>query len=185
YRTGRGSIRMRARATIEETRNGSQIVITELPYQASPAAIQSKIAELVNSRELEGIRNIDDLSAGLDTKIVIELKRDANANVVLNNLFKHTPLQTSFGVNMVALVDGVPRTLTPGQRGGFDAQHRVDVTPRRSEYRLRKARERAHIVEGFLKALDHIDAIIELIRRSEDRGAAREGLIAAPFEFTE
>ena len=99
---------MRARATIEETRSGEQIVVTELPYQASSRAIQERIAELVNSRELEGIRDIQDLSAGNDTKIVIPLKRDANANVVLNNLFKLTPLQTSFGVNMVALVNGGP-----------------------------------------------------------------------------
>src|SRR3954469_5867492 len=185
YRTGRGSIRMRARAAIEEARNGSQIVVTELPYQASPATIQTKIADLVNSRELDGIRNIDDLSAGVDTRIVIELKRDANANVVLNNLFKHTPLQTSFGVNMVALVDGVPRTLNLVQMLQAYIEHQVDVITRRTEYRLRKAQARAHIVEGLLRALDMIDAIITLIRASEDRPAARDGLMAAPFEFSE
>ena len=185
YRTGRGSIRMRARASIEETRNGSQIVITELPYQASPATIQTKIADLVNSRELEGIRNIDDLSAGVDTKIVIELKRDANANVVLNNLFKHTPLQTSFGVNMVALVDGVPRTLNLAQMLTAYVDHQIEVIRRRSEFRLNKARKRAHIVEGLIKALDMIDAIIAAIRASEDRPAASAVLQAAPFEFSE
>src|SRR3954468_14956802 len=185
YRTGRGSIRMRARAQIEETRTGSQIVVTELPYQASPATIQTKIADMVNSRELEGIRNIDDLSAGVDTRIVIELKRDANANVVLNNLFKHTPLQTSFGVNMVALVDGVPRTLNLVQMLTAYVEHQVDVITRRSEFRLRKAQARAHIVEGLLKALDMIDAIITLIRGSEDRPAARDGLMQAPFDFSE
>jgi DNA gyrase subunit A len=185
YRTGRGSIRMRARAQIEETRTGSQIVVTELPYQASPATIQTKIADMVNSRELEGIRNIDDLSAGVDTRIVIELKRDANANVVLNNLFKHTPLQTSFGVNMVALVDGVPRTLNLVQMLTAYIEHQVEVITRRTEYRLRKDRARAHIVEGLLRALDMIDAIIALIRGSDDRPAARDGLMAAPFEFSE
>src|SRR5581483_4963847 len=111
YRTGRGSIKMRAKAEIDEGKTGDEIVITELPYQASPKAIETKIAELVNARELEGIRDVRDLSAGDDTRLVVYLKRDAVANVVLNNLYKHTPLQTSFGVNMVALVDGVPRTL--------------------------------------------------------------------------
>ncbi len=185
YRTGRGSIRMRAKAEIEETRSGAQIVVTELPYQASPRAIQERIAELVNSRELEGIRDIQDLSAGNDTKIVIPLKRDANANVVLNNLFKLTPLQTSFGVNMVALVNGGPRTLNLKSALEAYVAHQVEVVTRRSEYRLRRARARAHIVEGLLKALDMIDAIIAAIRASESRGEARERLMATPFEFTE
>jgi DNA gyrase subunit A len=121
----------------------------------------------------------------VDTKIVIYLKRDAPANVILNNLYKHTPLQTSFGVNMVALVDGVPRTLNLVQMLQAYVDHQVDVITRRSEYRLRKARDRAHIVEGLLKALDMIDAIITLIRASEDRGAAREGLMADAFGFSE
>ncbi len=185
YRTGRGSVRMRARATIEETRTGAQIVITELPYQASSHAIQERIAELVTSRELEGIRDILDLSAGVDTKIILPLKRDANANVVLNNLFKLTPLQTSFGVNMVALVDGVPRTLNLKTALEAYVTHQVDVVRRRSEFRLRKARARAHIVEGLIKALDMIDAIITAIRESESRGDAKDKLLAAPFEFTE
>ena len=185
YRTGRGSIRMRAKATIEETRSGAQIVVTELPYQASPRTIQERIAELVNTRELEGIRDIQDLSAGNDTKIVIPLKRDANANVVLNNLYKLTPLQTSFGVNMVALVNGGPRTLNLKSALEAYVSHQVEVVTRRSEYRLRRARARAHIVEGLLKALDMIDAIITAIRASESRAEARERLMAAPFEFTE
>jgi DNA gyrase subunit A len=185
YHTGRGSIRMRARATIEETRTGSQIVITELPYQASPRTIQERIAELVNSRELEGIRDIQDLSAGNDTRIVIPLKRDANANVVLNNLYKLTPLQTSFGVNMVALVNGGPRTLNLKSALEAYVSHQVEVVTRRSDYRLRRARARAHIVEGLLKALDMIDAIIVAIRASESRSEARERLMAAPFEFSE
>ncbi len=185
YRTGRGSIRMRAKATIEDTRNGAQIVVTELPYQASPRAVQERIAELVNNRELEGIRDIQDLSAGVETRIVIPLKRDANANVVLNNLFKMTPLQTSFGVNMVALVNGGPRTLNLKSALEAYVAHQVDVVRRRSEYRLRRAQARAHIVEGLLKALDMIDAIIVAIRRSESRGEARDALMGAPFEFSE
>jgi DNA gyrase subunit A len=188
YRTGRGSIKMRAKAEIEEVRGSSQIVVTALPYQGSMKAIQERIAELVNSRELEGIRSLDDLSAGDDTKLVIGLKRDANANVVLNNLYKHTPLQTSFGVNMVALVGGVPgvpRTLNLVTALQAYIDHQVEVIRRRTEFRLKKARDRAHIVEGLIKALDMIDAIIALIRASQDRAAARTGLMAAPFEFTE
>jgi len=185
YKTGRGSIKMRARAEIEETKNGARIVVSELPYQGSLASIAVRIKELVDARELDGIRDIQDLSSGLDTKLVIPLKRDAAANVVLNNLFKHTPLQTSFGVNMVALVDGVPRTLNLVQMLRAYIDHQVEVITRRSEFRLKKAKDRAHIVEGLLRALDMIDAIIALIRGSEDRGAAREGLMADPFSFTE
>ncbi|MDQ4091235.1 MAG: DNA gyrase subunit A, partial [Actinomycetota bacterium] len=185
YRTGRGSIRMRAKAEIVEGRTSSEIHVTELPYQVSVSSVASKVAELVDSRQIEGIRDIKNLSAGEDTKLVIYLKRDANATVVLNNLFKHTPLQTNFGVNMVALVDGIPRTLNLVQALSAYIDHQVEVITRRSEYRLRKARDRAHIVEGLIKALDMIDAIIALIRGSEDRSTARDGLMAAPFEFSE
>ncbi|MHB8670235.1 MAG: DNA gyrase subunit A [Acidimicrobiales bacterium] len=185
YRTGRGSVRMRARAEIEETRKGVHIVVSEIPYQTSVGSIAIKIAELVNNRELDGIRNVNDESARGRTRLVIELKRDANANVVLNNLYKHTPMQTSFGVNMVALVDGVPRTLNLAQALSAYVAHQREVVTRRSQHRLGKARARAHIVEGLLKALDSIDAIIALIRGSEDREAARAGLMGAPFSFTE
>jgi DNA gyrase subunit A len=185
YRTGRGSVRMRARAEVVEGRTGDEIVVTELPYQSSPKAILEKIAELVNSRELEGIRDLRDLSAGESTKLVVYLKRDANANVVLNNLYKHTPLQTSFGVNIVALVDGVPRTLNLVSALRAYVDHQVEVIRRRTEYRLKKARDRAHIVEGLLKALDMIDAIIATIRASDDKPSARTALMAAPFEFSE
>ncbi|HET9689513.1 MAG TPA: DNA topoisomerase (ATP-hydrolyzing), partial [Acidimicrobiales bacterium] len=188
YRTGRGSIRMRARAEIVEGegRNATnEIVVTELPYQSSPKAILEKIAELVNAREIDGIRDLRDLSSGDATKLVIYLKRDAVASVVLNNLYKQTSLQTSFGVNMVALVDGVPRTLNLRDALVAYVDHQVEVIRRRSEFRLRKARDRAHIVEGLLKALDMIDAIIALIRGSEDRPAARDGLMADPFAFSE
>ena len=185
YRTGRGSIRLRARAEIDETKKGPVIVVTELAYQTSVASIATKIDELVKTRELEGVADVNDESAKGRTRLVIKPKRDANASVVLNNLYKHTPLQTSFGVNLVALVDGVPRTLNLVQALTAYVDHQVDVITRRSESRLQKARDRAHIVEGLLKALDMIDAIIELIRGSDDRAAARVGLMVAPFEFSE
>src|SRR5580704_6462554 len=192
YRTGRGSIRMRAKAEIVEVRGGGeQIIVSELPYQATMNAITTRIHELANSRELDGIRSLDDLSAGDATKLVIGLKRDANAAVVLNNLWKLTPLQTSFGVNMVALVDvneegkGIPRTLNLVQALRAYVDHQVDVITRRTRFRLGKAQKRAHLVEGLLRALNMIDQIIALIRGSEDAAAAREGLIADPFSFSE
>jgi len=185
YRTGRGSVRMRAVAEIVEGRNNEQIVVTEIPYQTSVEGIERKIADLVNARELDGIREIRNESAKGGTRLVIELKRDANANVVLNNLFKYTPMQTSFGVNLLALVDGVPRTLTLKTALEAYVGHQVEVIRRRSEFRLRKARDRAHIVEGLLRALDMIDAIIALIRGSADVDTARQGLMASPFEFSE
>ena len=186
YRTGRGSIKMRAKAEIVETRRGgTSIVVTELPYQVSPRSVLTRIKELVDSRELEGIRDANDASAKGLTRVEIELKRDANANVVLNNLYKHTPLQTSFGVNMVALVDGVPRTLNLVQALSAYVGHQVEVIRRRSEFRLRKARDRAHIVEGLIKALDMIDAIVAAIRASEDRQAAIGTLQEERFGFSE
>ncbi|CAN5206218.1 DNA gyrase subunit A [soil metagenome] len=185
YRTGRGSIRMRARAEVVESKKGIFIVVTELPYQASPAGILMRIKELVDARELDGIADLNDESSGDATKLVVKLKRDANANVVLNNLFKQTGLQTSFGVNMVALVDGIPRTLNLGQALTAYVDHQIEVITRRTGFRLRKAEARAHIVEGLLRALDLIDEIIALIRGSDDREAARTGLMAEPFTFSE
>jgi DNA gyrase subunit A len=185
YRTGRGSVKMRAVAEIEEGKNGDRIVVTEIPYQTSVEGIERKIADLVNNRELDGVRGLRNESAKGKTKLVIELKKDANSLVTLNNLYKHTPLQTSFGVNMLALVDGVPRTLNLADALTGYVGHQIDVVTRRSEYRLRKAKERDHIVEGLLRALDVIDQIIALIRGSEDTDAARQGLMAKPFEFTE
>jgi DNA gyrase subunit A len=186
YRTGRGSIRMRAVAEIvESTRGGDKIVVTELPYQVGPRTVLAKISELVRDKEIEGISDANDESSGGQTRIVITLKRDAPALVILNNLYKRTPLQTSFGVNTVALVDGVPRTLNLRECLHYYLEHQVDVITRRSEYRLRKARDRAHIVEGLLKALDLIDEIIATIRASADKDAARTALQAAPFEFSE
>ena len=187
YRTGRGSVKMRARATIEESsRRGSamEIVVTQLPYQASCRAIALRIQELVDAGDLDGIADVNDNSAGGKTSLVITLKRDANANVVLNNLFKQTQLQTSFPVNMVALVDGVPRTLNLVQALQGYIGHQVEVITRRSQFRLDKARRDAEIQEGLLRALNVIDEVIALIRASEDRAGARAGLIER-FEFTE
>ncbi len=178
YRTGRGSVKMRAKVETEEKGQTQSIVVTELPYQVSAGAVARKIAELVNNRELDGIRDINDESSGDDTRFVITLKRDANPEVVLNNLWKATPLQTSFGVNMVALVGGVPRTLNLLDALQAYVDHQIDVITRRSQYRLDIAEKRLHIVEGLIKALDLIDEIIATIRASEDRSAAREALMA-------
>jgi len=186
YRTGRGSIKMRAKASIEEGKRGQmQVLVTELPYQTSCNSIASRIQELVDSGELDGIADVNDASAAAKTNLVITLKRDANANVVLNNLFKLTSLQTSFPVNMVALVDGVPRTLNLVQALQGYVRHQVDVITRRTEFRLAKAKRREHILEGRIKALNVIDAIIALIRSSDDPAAAKAGLMAAPYEFSE
>ncbi len=185
YRTGKGSIRMRAVAEIEEGHGSTKIVVTEIPYQTSVEAIERKIGELADSKDLEGISSIQNDSAGRKTRLVITLKRTANANVVLNNLYKYTPMQSSFGVNMVALVDGVPRTLNLAQMLYYFVEHQVEVVKRRSEFRLAKAKARAHIVEGLLKAIGVLDAVIELIRGSDDRDSARRGLMDVPFSFTE
>jgi DNA gyrase subunit A len=186
YRTGRGSVKMRATATIDENRRGTtEIVVTELPYQTSCSSIAARIQELVDAGDLEGIADVNDGSSGGKVELVITLKRDANANVVMNKLFKLTQLQTSFAINMVALVDGVPRTLNLVQALAGYIGHQVEVITRRSRFRLRKARDREHILEGRIKALDVIDAIIALIRGSDDAGAAKAGLMAEPFEFSE
>ena len=186
YRTGKGSIRVRARTEIieGEGRKRDRIVVTEMPYQTSIAATASKIKDLVESRTVEGIADVNDESAGGNTRLVIELKKDAPALVILNNLYKHTPLQTNFAVNTVALVDGVPRTLNLVQMLQAYIDHQVEVIRRRSQFRLDKARKRAHLVEGLLKAINVIDEVIALIRGSEDRAAARTGLMAEPFEFS-
>jgi DNA gyrase subunit A len=185
FRTGRGSIKLRARAEIEEGPRGDRIVVTEIPYQTAVETIEEKIAELVNARVIDGVREIRNERSRGETRLVIELKRDTPANVLLNNLYKHTPLQTTFSVNFVALVDGVPRTLDLAQALGHYVAHQVDVITRRSRFRLDKARRRAHIVEGFLRALDLIDEIIAAIRASADRASAISTLQEARFAFSE
>jgi DNA gyrase subunit A len=187
YRTGKGSIKLRAVTEIVEGsgRQRDRIVVTEMPYQASIGVTASKIKELVETRQIDGIADVNDESAKGQTRLVIELKRDAPGLVILNNLYKHTPLQTNFAVNMVALVDGVPRTLSLDQALKAYVDHQIEVVRRRSEFRLRQARSRAHIVEGLLRAINVIDEIIALIRSSENRSEARERLMAEPFEFSE
>jgi DNA gyrase subunit A len=186
YRTGRGSVKMRATASIEEGRNGRlEIVVTELPYQASCSSIAARIQELVDGGDLDGISDVNDASSGGKTNLIIQLKRDANANVVLNNLYKLTQLQSSFSINMVALVDEVPRTVNLRDALVGYVAHQIEVITRRSQFRLDKARRREHILEGRIKALDVIDEIIALIRASDDAAAAKTALMAEPFEFSE
>ena len=185
YRSGRGSIKMRAVAEIEETAKDIRIVVTEFPYEVSVESIEEKIYDLVKNGDVDGISAVQNDSAGRKARLVIKLKRDANANVVLNKLYKNTSLQTTFAVNMLALVDGVPRTLNLAQALTHYIAHQVDVLTRRTQFRLRKAEARAHIVEGLLKAIDMLDLVIAAIRGSDDRAAARVALMAAPFDFSE
>jgi DNA gyrase subunit A len=179
YRTGRGSITMRAVVEVEEDSRGRTcLVATELPFQVNPDALIKKIAELGNDGRIPGIADIhDESSARAGRRIVIQLKRDAVAKVVLNNLYKHTELQDTFGANMVALVDGVPRTLRLDQMIRHWVTHQIDVIVRRTRYLLRKAQDRMHIVSALLRAIDQIDAVIALIRGSESANAARQGLM--------
>ena len=178
YRTGRGSITMRAVVNVEELHNRTCLVVTELPYQVNPDNLALKIAELVKEGKLTGIADIRDETSGrTGQRLVIVLKKDAVARVVLNNLYKYTQLQENFGANMLALVDGVPRTLSID---GFITNwvaHQVEVIVRRTKFRLRKAEERAHILRGYLKALDALDEVIALIRKSSTVDDARDGLI--------
>jgi DNA gyrase subunit A len=178
YRTGRGSVRMRAVVEVEEVKGRTQLVATELPYQVNRDALAVKIAELADEGRIRGISNvIDESSERLGTRLVVELRRDAIPKVVLNNLYKHTQLQDSFGVNMLALVDGVPRTLRLDEMVRHYVAHQVEVIVRRTRFRLRKAEERAHILRALGKALDQLDAVIALIRGAESAEAAREGLM--------
>jgi DNA gyrase subunit A len=186
YRTGRGSIKTRAKVSIEEGRRGQmQIIVSELPYQASCSAIASRIQELVDGGDLDGIADVNDNSSGGETNLIITLKRDANSNVVMNNLFKLTQLQSSFPVNMVALVKGVPRTVNLRDALVGYIDHQIEVITRRSTFRLQKANDRNHILEGRLKALNVIDEIIKLIRASEDAASAKEALMGKKYGFTE
>jgi DNA gyrase subunit A len=185
YRTGRGSVKMRAVAEIEETAKDVRVVITEFPYEVSVESVEQKIFDLVKNGDLDGISAVQNDSAGRKPRLVVKLKRDANANVVLNKLYKNTSLQTTFAVNMLALVDGVPRTLNLAQALTHYIAHQVEVVTRRTQFRLRKAQARAHILEGLLKAIDMLDQVIATIRASDDRGAARIALMAPPFDFSE
>jgi DNA gyrase subunit A len=178
YKTGRGKILVRAKANIETGKNDRQsIIVTELPYQVNKAALIEKIADLVRDKKLEDISDIRDESDRDGLRVVIELKRDANAEVVLNNLYKHTQLQTTFGVIMLALVDGKPQILTLRQLIDHFIKHRNEVIVRRSKYELDEAEKRAHILEGYIIALDNIDEIIKLIKKAKDVPTAREGLM--------
>ena len=178
YRTGRGSITMRAVVNIEEVQGRMCLVITELPYQVNPDNLAIKIADLVKDGKVAGIADIRDQSSGrTGQRLEIVLKRDAVAKVVLNNLYKHTQLQETFGANMLAIVDGVPRTLSLDGFVRYWVTHQVEVIQRRTAYRLREAEREAHILQGYLKALDALDEVIALIRRSPDVDGARTGLM--------
>jgi DNA gyrase subunit A len=186
YETGRGSIKVRAVCSIEEGSAGrSQIVVTELPYQVNKARLAEKIADLVKTGRVKEIADVQDHSSGREgMRLVIVLKRNANPHVVLNQLYKHTQLQDNFGVIMLSLVDGVPRTLNLAEMIGYYVDHQVDVVTRRTRYEKRKREERLHIVEGLLIALDHLDEVIKIIRASEDADEARTKLMST-FKLSE
>ncbi|MDE3178276.1 MAG: DNA gyrase subunit A [Acidobacteriota bacterium] len=185
YATGRGQFTMRAKAAIERpTKEKQQIVVTEIPFQVNKARIIERIAELVQEKKLDGISDVRDESDREGMRVVIELKRGEQPEVILNNLYKHTQLQETFGMILLAIVNGQPKTLALTEAIQLFIDHRVTVVRRRTVYELRKAQERAHILEGFLKALGQLDAIIKLIRASKTPKEARDGLITQ-FEFTE
>ena len=184
YRTGRGKLTLRARTTIDEKNGVNRILITEIPYQVNKAKLIEDIAHLVRSKKIEGISDLRDESDREGMRIVIEIHRDALPEIVLNQLFKHTSLQTTFGIIMLALVEGEPRTLTVRQMLTHYIDHRVEVIIKRTEYDLKKAQERAHILEGLIIALDNIDEVIKIIRESRKVEQARERL-QARFNLTE
>ena len=185
YRTGRGKIKVRAVTDIEAMPNGKhKIVVTELPYMVNKALLIQKIVELVKTKRVEGITDVRDESSREGIRVVIELKKDTNANVLLNQLYKHTQLQDTFGVNMLALVDGVPKILNISQMLGYYLKHQEDVVTRRTKYDLNKAEERAHILKGLLIALDNIDEVINIIRSSKSVQDAKNSLIER-FRLTE
>ena len=178
YRTGRGKVKVRSRAYIEElTKGRQQIVVTEIPYQVNKAKLVERIAELVKDKKLEGISDLRDESNRNGMRIVIELKRDANANIVLNNLYKHSQIEDTFSIIMLALVNGVPRVLNLKQILYYYLEHQKDVVTRRTKFDLNKAEARAHVLEGLKIALDNIDAVINLIRASKTAAEAKAGLI--------
>ena len=179
YHTGRGKISVRARAEIEEFKaNRQRIIVTELPYQVNKAALIKRIADMVQEKSMDGISDIRDESDKRGMRIVIELKRDVNANVILNRLYKHTQMQDTFGVIMLALVDGQPRVLNLKEMLYHYLEHQKDVIVRRTRYELEKARARAHILEGLIIALDNIDEIVDLIKKSPDVPTAKASLMS-------
>ena len=185
YETGRGSIKIRAKVKIEEKSNGKEVIIVnEIPYQVNKARLIERIAELVREKKIDGITDLRDESDREGLRIVIEVRKDANANVLLNNLYKHTALQTSFGINTLALVDGQPKVLNVKQCLVHYLDHQRVVIRRRTEFELRKAEARAHILEGLLIALDNLDEVIKLIRSSQTTDIAREGLMTT-FNLSE
>ncbi|MBB6176277.1 DNA gyrase subunit A [Anoxybacillus tengchongensis] len=185
YETGRGSITLRAKAEIEQKENGKEmIIVRELPYQVNKAKLIEKIAELVREKKIDGITDLRDESDRSGMRIVIEVRRDVSANVVLNNLYKQTALQTSFGINMLALVDGQPKVLNLKQCLQHYLDHQKIVIRRRTQFELNKAEARAHILEGLRIALDHLDEVIELIRQSATVDIAKEGLMTK-FQLSE
>lgn len=178
YETGRGSITLRAKVEIEQKANGKEVIIVrELPYQVNKAKLVEKIAELVRDKKIDGITDLRDESDRKGMRMVIEVRKDANANVLLNNLYKQTALQTSFGINLLALVDGQPKVLNLKQCLKYYLDHQIVVIRRRTEFELKKAEARAHILEGLRIALDNLDAVISLIRSSRTTDIAREGLM--------
>ncbi|MGM0531270.1 MAG: DNA gyrase subunit A [Bacteroidota bacterium] len=185
YRTGRGRVLLRGKATIETDNNGKEkIVVTEVPYLVNKAEMIRKTADLINDKKIEGVANVNDESDREGTRIVYDLKRDAVANIVLNKLYKQTQLQTSFGVNNIALVNGRPKLLNLKDLIEKFVEHRHDVVVRRTQYELRQAQERAHILEGLLVALDHLDEVITLIRNSDTPETARNELMSR-YELSE
>ncbi|HHF52865.1 MAG TPA: DNA gyrase subunit A [candidate division WOR-3 bacterium] len=185
YKTGRGKIIVRARVHIEEKRGKKKsIVVTEIPYQVTKTTIIEKIVQLVRNKKIDGIQDLRDESDRRGIRLVVELKKSADPEIVLNQLYKHTPLQDTFGAYLLVLVDGEPKILNIKELLQEFLKHRENVIRRRTQFRLKKAEERAHILEGFKKALDHIDEIIEIIKASEDQKTAKENLIKR-FEFTE
>ncbi len=186
YRTGRGIVRMRAVVEVDEDAKGrTMLVITELPYQVNPDNLAEKIAELVKEGRIGGIADVrDESDLDVGRRLIVVLKRDAVAKVVLNNLYKHTQLQETFGANMLALVDGVPRTLRLDELIRYYVEHQVEVLVRRTRFQLRRAQERSHVLEGLLVALDHLDEVINLIRNAESADTARSELMSR-YELSE
>jgi DNA gyrase subunit A len=178
YRTGRGSVTIRARVNIEEVNGKARIIVHELPFQVIKARLIEKIAELVREKKIDGITDLRDESDRNGMRIVIELRRDVNPNIVLNNLYKHTPMQSSYGINMLAIVGKEPKVLNLRDMLHYYIQHQVEVITRRTEFDLKKAEARAHILEGLRIALDHLDEVINLIRASRTTDEARDGLIS-------